>query len=198
MTTLLLVGPAWCSHLCYIGAWDNVMAARNKSRPLPKGTRSLRWTILALVVLTALGLRYMEVPILTAVIAASMFGLTGVGIMILVSRKMGTMVHCTTFCPIGSLSNYLGKLAPWRIRIAPSCTRCRACLPVCRYNALDLRALKRGRPNITCTLCGDCVSACQHGALTFSAPMLTPNRAGMIFTVLVTTLHTIFLGVARI
>ncbi|THB67393.1 MAG: 4Fe-4S binding protein, partial [Desulfovibrio sp.] len=31
-TTIALVGPAWCSHLCYIGAWDGVAAARTKPR----------------------------------------------------------------------------------------------------------------------------------------------------------------------
>ncbi|WP_462324703.1 4Fe-4S binding protein [Desulfoplanes sp.] len=197
-STLLLVGPAWCSHLCYIGAWDNLMAARYKPRSLPGWTRALRWTILILVVILALGLRYLQVPMVIAVLMAAMFGLLGIGVMVLVSGKSGTMVHCTTFCPMGILINYLGKLAPWRIRIDSSCTRCRACLPACRYNALDLHALEQGRPHITCTLCGDCVSACKHGALTFSAPMLIPGKARMVFTIVVTTLHTIFLGVARI
>jgi len=197
-STLLLVGPAWCSHLCYIGAWDNVMTLKNRPHPLPGWTRTLRWTILVLVVLTALGLRILGVPMAYAVILAVSFGLVGVGVMVCISRKMGTMVHCTTFCPIGLVGNYLGKLAPWRIRITDSCTRCKACLPTCRYNALDLQALKQGKPHITCTLCGDCISACTHGALTFSAPLLTPTRARTLFIILVTLLHTVFLGIARI
>jgi NAD-dependent dihydropyrimidine dehydrogenase PreA subunit len=197
-STLLLVGPAWCSHLCYIGAWDNVMAMKKRPHPLPGWTPALRWTILVLVVLTALGLRVLSVPMTYAVILAVSFGLAGVGIMVFISRKMGVMVHCTTLCPIGLVGNYLGKLAPWRIRIADSCTRCMACLPACRYNALDLKALKQGKPHITCTLCGDCVSACKHGALTFSAPLLTPTRARTLFVITVTMLHTVFLGIARI
>ncbi len=28
--TVLLVGPAWCSYLCYIGAWDNYAATAQK------------------------------------------------------------------------------------------------------------------------------------------------------------------------
>ena len=24
LSTVLIVGPAWCSWLCYVGAWDNV------------------------------------------------------------------------------------------------------------------------------------------------------------------------------
>jgi ferredoxin len=197
-STLLLVGPAWCSHLCYIGAWDNVMTLKNRPHPLPGWTRTLRWAILVLVVLTALGLRILGVPTAYAVILAVSFGLVGVGVMVCISRKKGTMVHCTTFCPIGLVGNYLGKLAPWRIRITDSCTRCKACLPACRYNALDLQALEQGKPHITCTLCGDCISACTHGALTFSVPLLTPTRARTLFIILVTLLHTVFLGIARI
>jgi polyferredoxin len=197
-STLLLVGPAWCSHLCYIGAWDNVMTLKNRPHPLPGWTRTLRWTILVLVVLAALGLRILGVPTAYAVILAVSFGLVGVGVMVCISRKKGTMVHCTTFCPIGLVGNYLGKLAPWRIRITDSCTRCKACLPACRYNALDLQALKQGKPHIPCTLCGDCISACTHGALSFSAPLLTPAQARTLFIILVTMLHTVFLGIARI
>ena len=30
--TVILVGPAWCSHLCYIGAWDN-LASLGRKKP---------------------------------------------------------------------------------------------------------------------------------------------------------------------
>ena len=197
-STLLLVGPAWCSHLCYIGAWDNAMGVRTRPQKLPTWAPVLRWTIFCAVVLTAIGLRVLQVPTLVAVSLAGLFGIAGVGVMVFISRKKGRMVHCTVFCPIGILSNYLGKIAPWRIRVSSACTGCRACLPVCRYNALDMKALEQGTPHITCTLCGDCVSACKHGALGYSAPRLQSNTARTAFIVIVTTLHTVFLAVARI
>ena len=32
--TLLLVGPAWCSYLCYVGSWDGLAAtARRHAGP---------------------------------------------------------------------------------------------------------------------------------------------------------------------
>jgi ferredoxin len=197
-STLLLVGPAWCSHLCYIGAWDNTMAIKTRPGDIPIWAPVLRWSILFFVVLTALGLRLLHVPTLTALIMAGMFGLAGIGVMVFISRKRGRMVHCTVFCPIGILSNYLGKIAPWRIRISSACTGCTACLPTCRYNALDMEALAQGKPHITCTLCGDCVSSCKHGALTYSAPLLGSDMARTVFLIIVTTLHTVFLAVARI
>jgi hypothetical protein len=40
VSTVLLVGPAWCSHLCYIGAWDNLASrSREVSRDFFKGRR---------------------------------------------------------------------------------------------------------------------------------------------------------------
>jgi hypothetical protein len=35
--TLLLVGPAWCSYLCYVGSWDlNLAAGRRRPMQLPR------------------------------------------------------------------------------------------------------------------------------------------------------------------
>jgi polyferredoxin len=54
--TILLVGPAWCSWLCYIGAWDDFAARRRKggSRPVPGwATHVLRGVIFLGVVGTA-------------------------------------------------------------------------------------------------------------------------------------------------
>ena len=197
-STLLLVGPAWCSHLCYVGAWDNAMAVHKRPGSLPAWTRRARWTALILVIGMALGLRLLQVPGLVAVSLAGIFGTAGVGIMVFISRKRGCMVHCTVYCPMGILSNYLGKIAPFRIRISPSCTHCGACLPSCRYNALDMKALEQGKPHITCTLCGDCVSACRHNALNYSVPLLSSDHARTTFLVMVTTLHAVFMAVARI
>ena len=35
LATVVLVGPAWCSHLCYIGSWDGIFssARRHATRP---------------------------------------------------------------------------------------------------------------------------------------------------------------------
>ena len=199
--TILLVGPAWCSHLCYIGAWDDAMS-RLGGRPAPDTVlRRLSLTgrsaTLVLCVVAALALRYMGVPGVSAVILAAIFGLLGVSVMVFVSRKRGMMVHCTTYCPMGLVANVLGRLTPWRIRIGSGCTRCGACYSRCRYNALDdLRAAK-GTPAISCTLCGDCVSACAHGQLGYRFPGLSPERARTVFLVLAVSLHALFLGMAR-
>jgi ferredoxin len=200
--TILLVGPAWCSHLCYIGAWDDAMSRLGR-RPAPDSVlRRLslagRGATLVLCIGAALALRAMGVPVVNAVILAGAFGLLGVGVMVFISRKGGMMVQCTAYCPIGLVANVLGRISPWRIRISNDCTRCGACYSRCRYNALDDLRAGKGTPAISCTLCGDCVSACAHGHIGYNFPGLSPEKARTMFLVLVVSLHALFLGVARI
>jgi polyferredoxin len=200
--TVLLVGPAWCSHLCYIGAWDDAMSRRGASAAPSARLRRLnvagRGTTLALVIGAALVLRAFGVPGTTAVLYAVVFGLAGVGVMLLISRRMGVMVHCVAFCPMGLVAAVLGRISPWRIRVGGECTGCGVCLARCRYGALDDDRLAKGSPSLACTLCGDCVSTCMHGQMTYRFPGLSSQVARTVFIVLVVSLHAVFLGVARI
>jgi len=199
LSTIVLVGPAWCSHLCYIGAWDDLAArARKQPRPLPRWREPVRVGLLITVVATALALRLAGVATVVAAGAAIAFGLAGVALMVTWSRRAGAMAHCTTWCPIGLLADVLGKLSPFRLRIGPGCEQCGACASLCRYDALSEEHLRRGRPGLTCTLCGDCLAACPTGAIGYRFPGLSPERARAIFLVLVVSLHAVFLGVARL
>lgn len=200
-STLLLVGPAWCSHLCYIGAWDDQAARMGGRRPVPGYPGLWSWGragTLVLVAMAAVGLRMAGVPGLAAIWLAAGFGLAGVGIMLFVSRSRGAMAHCTTYCPMGVVSNLLGPVNPWRVRLNSDCTACGACSRVCRYGALEQDNVASGKPGITCTLCGDCVSVCPHGAARYTFPGLTPNAARLAFLTMTISLHAVFLGVARI
>ena len=199
--TILLVGPAWCSWLCYIGAWDDWAAGRKKGarHPVPKwATHILRPAILLLIVGTALLLRKYNAPVGLAFGLALGLGLAGVGIMIFLSSRSGYMIHCTLFCPIGLISNLAGRISPWRLSISPGCTRCGLCSRVCRYSALGKQDLEKGRPGLTCTLCGDCIGQCPNGLISYRFPGLSPEQARTTFLVLVVSIHTLFLGVARI
>lgn len=197
--TVLFVGPAWCSHLCYIGAWDDVAATR-KRRPaeLPRWRRKAHVAVLLGVLAVTLVLRWSGLPSTVALVAAAAFGLIGVGVMVLWSARSGAMTHCAAFCPIGVVSTWMGKINPFRIRIADGCTECGACSLPCRYDALGMADIARGRPGPSCTLCGDCLSRCRDGRLGYRFPGLSPAAARTLFIVLVTALHAGFLGVARI
>ncbi|MBA4357202.1 MAG: 4Fe-4S ferredoxin [Desulfovibrio sp.] len=204
-STVLFVGPAWCSHLCYIGAWDDAcsrLKSKNPKQPQPVPARWALWGRLATLVLTcggALALRLLGVDGETAAWLAAGFGLVGVGVMLLVSRRLGVMAHCTAFCPIGLLGNVLGRLIPWRVRIDRAlCTRCGACACACRYSALSALDIEAGAPALPCTLCGDCVGACPHEAMHYRFPGLSKATARAVFLTLVAALSAVFLGVARI
>lgn len=199
--SVLLVGPAWCSWLCYIGAWDD-QASRLPRRPPRNAPGKLLWygrgAAMLLTVGAALSLRALGVSPGTAVLAAAVFGLAGVGVMLAASRRQGYMVHCATYCPMGLAGNLLGRLSPWRLRIDKGCTQCGVCSHACRYGALTTRDLAAGRPGLSCTLCGDCLPACPHSHPGYAFPGLSRQTARSAFLVMVVSLHAVFLGVARI
>jgi len=197
--TVLLVGPAWCSYLCYIGAWDDYLCKRWKKRPkkLPSWLSQGRLYTLVLVVAAAVALRWWGNSPGIAVASASVFGLVGVGIMAGLSSRRGLMVHCTAYCPIGIISNLLGKINPWRLHIDHDCNQCGACSKACRYGALYIKHLEQKKPGLNCTLCGDCISSCKDNHIRYHFPGLAPPAARKAFLVIVITLHAAFLGVAR-
>lgn len=198
--SLLLVGPAWCSHLCYIGAWDDRLSRLRDGRPkpLPAWAPRLRAALLAAAVAAPLALRALGAGWTWGIGLAAVFGLAGVAVMVLASRTSGTMVHCTAWCPIGLLNNLAGRLLPWRVTIADSCTGCGLCSRACRYNALTKADLERKRPGLSCSLCGDCLPRCPHGHLGYAFPGLDRERARRVFITLTAALHAVFLAVARI
>ena len=197
--TVMLVGTAWCSHLCYIGAWDD-LCSRGRKEPaqLPGWWSRARHGILLLVIVSASLLRYFAVGWQAALLLAAVFGLAGVGVMLVASRRLGLMAHCTAFCPMGLVGNWLGRLSPWRMRIAAGCTACMQCRRVCRYSALEPDNIFKRQVGRSCTLCGDCVTACHSGQIGYSLPLLGKDKARAVFIVLITSLHAVFLAVARI
>ena len=200
LATILFVGPAWCSYLCYIGSWD-LGAARARRRPLllPRWRNGVRIALLAAVVTTALGLRALGVSGWRAALLGGGFGIVGVIVMLVLSRRRGVMVHCTVYCPIGLLADVLGKLSPFRLRILKEgCNDCAACAAVCRYDALRPEDIQARKPGLSCTLCGDCISSCAGRFIEYRWLSLSPRTARTAFLVVVISLHAVFLGVARL
>lgn len=199
LSTVLLVGPAWCSYLCYIGSWDlNSAVVRKRPLPLALNRFWIRFGILTGIVGVALLLRQLGVNSLIATWLGLAFGLVGVGVIVAVSRRIGVMVHCTMYCPIGLAADVLGKLSPFRLRITDGCTDCGVCSFKCRYDALRPADIQARLPGLTCTLCGDCLSSCKGKSIEYRFAGLSPHVARTVFLVLVVSLHAVFLGVARI
>ncbi len=199
LSTIILTGPAWCSYLCYFGAWDGISSGKRKSALFPKKIwKPVRYIIFLLVIFTALLLRILNAPPKTAAVLGISFGLAGILIMIFISRKKGFMAHCSYYCPIGVLSNLLGKISPFRIKIDSGCSGCMRCSDICRYDALSAKNLKSGKAGFNCTLCGDCISSCSSNLIYYKFPGLSPEKSKYLFIIIVTAVHASFLGIARI
>lgn len=199
LASIVLVGPAWCSHLCYFGVWDDY-ASRAKAKPdkIKKYIWHIRIGLFLLVVIGAILMNLLGVPTMSAAIIGLAFGLVGVAVMIIWSRKLGFMSHCTLYCPIGLLAVVFGKISPFRIKITNECTLCMKCHYECRYNALNFEDIKNGKPNLNCTLCGDCISPCEHSSINYSFWKMKPEHARIMFIVIITAMHAAFLGLGRI
>jgi len=198
--SIVLLGPAWCSHLCYIGIWDDYASrARKKPKKLTKYRQHIRIGILILVAGAAISFGILGVPPFTAAMVGLAFGIIGVGIMVFWSRKAGAMTHCVTYCPVGLLAVTLGKISPFRIKINDStCTDCGICRLACRYDALNLVDIKNRKPNINCTLCGDCIGTCEDKSIEYKFMGLKGAKARTAFIVIAVAVHTVFLSIGRI
>lgn len=197
--TILLVGPAWCSHLCYIGAWDNYFSSSAKEKkPLPRWANPARAITLLLTLVLPLLLRHFGVSTAIALGIAVLFGFCSIAVMIFFSRRTGSLLHCQAICPIGLITGTLGRISPFRIRIGEECNGCMACARVCRYHALNAKTIAARRPGFTCTLCGDCVSACHRRQINYRLPFASAHFSRQAFIVLIISLHSVFLAVARI
>ncbi len=199
VSTLVLSGPAWCSHLCYFGAIDSI-SARGKTRPTPiRNKWALKSTVLLLVIAGAIVLRWMKVPVLTATLLAIGFGVVGLGVILMLSRKEGRMVHCTAYCPIGTIVNLTRFVNPFRLSIdKDSCTECMACTSKCKYDALNRKDILARKPGISCTLCGDCLSSCHAGSIHYRFPGLSSRSARALYLLITISLHAATMALARI
>ncbi len=199
LSTVALVGSAWCSHLCYIGVWDDAVSRmRRRPTPLPGWRQRERIIIFFLLISTAWGLRASGSPSFIATLLASLFGVAGIFVMLLWSRKSGQMAHCVAYCPVGLVADWLGKLNPFRVEIGGTCDECGACTAACRYDALKPEDIKRRRPGFSCSLCGDCLRACHARAIHYRLGQLQPHYARRLFIVIVVSLHALFLALARL
>ncbi|MBK7709905.1 MAG: 4Fe-4S binding protein [Bacteroidales bacterium] len=198
ISTVVLTGPAWCSQLCYFGAFDNIASGGKTSREILKYKGAIKSTILLLVITMALVLRWLNVPGIIATYIALAFGITGIIIMILFSMKSKKMVHCVMYCPVGTVVNLFKHINPFRMYIDKSCTLCMNCTKFCKYDALNPIDIKNSKPSITCTLCGDCLAGCHHNSIKYKYFNLRPELARNLYLILTISLHASCIALARI
>ena len=198
ISTIILSGPAWCSQLCYFGAFDNLASGDKTSKDPLKYKGAIKTTLLLLVIALSLILRWLNVSLTTSTLLAIAFGITGILIIILFSAKKRKMIHCVMYCPIGTVVNILKPINPFRMIIDQSCTLCMQCTKFCKYDALNANDIKNLKPSFTCTLCGDCLAGCSHNAIKYRFLNLEPERSRNLYLVITITLHAACIALARI
>lgn len=198
LSTLIISGPAWCSHLCYFGAMDNLASiGKTELKPIHKKFRTKHVLLLAIIGVI-LVMRFAGFTSTVTTLVAVAFGIAGIAIMIFISRKKGKMVHCIIWCPIGTLVSYMKYISPFRMYIDDSCTNCMACTRYCNYDALGKEDILKRKPGLTCTYCGDCLASCRTESIRYRFPGLSSLRARNTWIVLTISLHAIFMGLGRI
>mgnify|MGYP001295775115 CR=1 FL=1 len=198
LSTVLLSGPAWCSHFCYFGALDGFAAGKKRKRGTIQQVWRLKIPFLLTIILVTILLRFLRVDKLTSTWLAVSFGIAGLLVMILFSRKKGKMVHCLAWCPIGTIVSGLKHINPMRLVINDSCTSCMACTSYCKYDALKKEDIMKKKPALSCTLCGDCVNSCHAGSLQYKLFKLNPSVSRNIYLGITITLHAMTMVLARI
>jgi ferredoxin-type protein NapH len=198
LSTVILTGPAWCSQLCYFGAFDNLASGGKTSKEVLRNKGAIKSTVLILVIAMAIILRWMNVDMVVATFIAIAFGIGGILIMILFSLKRKKMVHCVMYCPIGTVVNVFKHVNPFRMYIDQSCTLCMNCTKFCKYDALNPQDIRNSKPSITCTLCGDCLAGCHNNSIKYKFLKISPERARNLYLILTISLHATCLTLARI
>lgn len=199
LSTVILSGPAWCSQLCYFGAFDNLAAYSNKiGRKRVINKNKMKNSFFVLFLTAVILLRVFNAPLIYALLGAGVVGITGILIIIFVSPKKGKMIHCITYCPVGTLIQYLKFINPFRLQIQQDCTECMVCTTKCPYDALNKENILARKPGPTCTYCGDCLNACHGSFIRYKFFKLSPQQSRNLWLIVTVTIHAVFMGLARI
>ena len=198
LSTILLTGPAWCSQLCYFGAIDHYFAKGKTKRSLIKYKFRIKHILLLFMVMVTLCMQLLNVKPLVATVIGSIFGIIGILTIVIVTRKQHRMIHCSVFCPIGTIVNYLKFINPFRMFIDKNCDRCMACSLKCKYDALRGEDIKRLKPGVSCTYCGDCISSCKSNSIKYRFFKISPEKARRLYLFITVSVYAIFLAMGRI
>ena len=197
LSTVILAGPVWCSHLCYFGAMDAWAAKGKKKRSITLNPY-IRFGMVGVFISTVIVLRFIGASAQLATLLGAGFGIIGLCVIAGHSFRKKQMVHCTHFCPIGIIVSYLKRVNPFRLTINQDCTLCMNCSSVCKYGALHKRNIIERKPATSCTYCGDCISTCHVNAFEYHFFKFSPAISHRIYLVLSVSLHAIFLSLGRI
>lgn len=177
MVSALLIGVRrgrkWCDWLCPRGSFfDTILrlVSPHKKIPLFFKRASFRFTVLLVLMgmMVRMLLAYWPDPY-----AIGMFFIRLLSVITIIGVALGIVFHQRTwcsFCPIGTLTGWLGPVSR-KLKIdSRLCAECKLCHTVCPIQVNPLGFKKQAAEIVKdrdCLKCGLCVSACPVDALAF-------------------------------
>jgi ferredoxin-type protein NapH len=165
-------GRQWCNWYCPRGSFaDTYMKSISPENTIPRWLRSnpVRIGILSflMIMLTTQIIRLWPDPYAIGKFFVVLLTITtGVSIVLALIWQQRSWCY---ICPIGSISNWVGKNRN-QIAINPeACIDCKACAKVCPMQLAPQGIKEKGELAFKgdCLKCGICVSACPKDALRF-------------------------------
>jgi len=171
IVTSFFNGRFACGFLCPRGAfYDRLMPMMSLKRPLPTFLKNNYFRILTLVVLMSV----MLLQLLTHPISWASWGRI-FWLMCIITTAIGITLGLffeprswCMFCPIGTLSNWIGGHKNPLYMNQASCIRCKRCEKVCPIRIGILEKMQGDHlQDRDCLKCGECIAACTPQALSF-------------------------------
>ena len=165
-------GRKWCNWMCPRGSFADAMLSKvSPGKTIPRVLRSTPVRVLMIAVLMGvLGFQITRVwpdaQAIGRVFVVLLSITTGVGI--LLALIWHQRVWCYV-CPIGTMSNWVGKERQPLSLVKESCTECSLCAKTCpmQLAPFDLKANNVMANKGDCLKCGLCVETCPKQALSF-------------------------------
>jgi ferredoxin-type protein NapH len=166
-------GRSWCNWLCPRGSFEDAyLAPISRGRRIPRAFRTTPLRVGVMAFLMSM-LTWQIVRLWPDPLAIGGFFVLMLSITTAVGLVLGLIFHQRTWCyvcPIGTMSNWVGKNRQ-PLLIAPErCTDCNLCAKKCPMQ-LSPGSLKEGplMPNHgDCLKCSLCVESCPKSALAFA------------------------------
>jgi ferredoxin-type protein NapH len=168
-----LKGRKWCNWICPRGSFsDAYMKTMSQERQIPNYFRSLPLRIAVIIFLMSM-LTYQIVRLWPDPCAIGKLFMTLLTITTGISAILAIIVHQRTWCyicPIGTISNWVGKNRQPLYVQDDLCTSCKLCDKSCPMGLAPNELKEKGKMSFwgDCLKCGLCVKTCPKDALSFS------------------------------
>lgn len=206
----LLFGRFYCSSLCPLGVFQDIVARVSALFKSKKGRRynyskpnKFRYITLIIVTLffiagTALPLIYLDPYSIWGRTANQAVGntllnnyvhysvytiitiLLTLSIVVIFSAFRGRL-YCNTICPVGAILGLFSKYSLYKPTFdSEKCVKCKKCLYSCKSECIDLESQQVDTSR--CVLCFNCMEVCKFGAISFERVTKDKNHSQELFS----------------